>query len=75
MDEFPKWVICHSDHIGTNNLGQQVPIGFDEYHWDRVSRKFSVLVKDAAEAERANPRPTPIPEPVVEPANEQPEHD
>lgn len=71
--EWPKWVVPHESHIVTDAHGHQVPQGFDDSHWDRVSRKFSVLVKNKEEEDRALaskfPEETP-PEPVYEPAPE-----
>lgn len=64
--EFPKWVVPHPSHIATNAVGHQVPQGFDDFHFDRVAKRFTVLVKDAAEEARAKAaKPEQKPEPAA----------
>lgn len=65
VEEFPKWVEPHRSHIETNAAGHQVPQGFADFHLDRVSRKWSVLVSDVAEETRAIAEKPKAEEPVV----------
>lgn len=52
-NQYPKWVDVHSSHLGIDPHGKRIPLGFDDHHWDRVARKFAVLVNDASEEQKA----------------------
>ena len=51
--EYPKWIEPHNSHIAVNQYGHQVPQGFIEQSFDRVAKKFMVLVENAADEARA----------------------
>lgn len=68
--EYPKWVEPDPSHVVANAWGAQSTPQFPDYHYDRVSQKHFVLVRDAEDEERATaPKPSPIIEdPQAEPA-------
>ena len=51
--EFPKWVEVHPSHVAVNAHGHQTPQGFSDSSFDRVAKRFMVLVENPADEARA----------------------